>query len=106
MLSVSDRRMASVRSVCQPCQVQGPVSATPRNEGTSLGVPAVQVGQAAVLGQMTTGFPVSPLTPATFLLVGLAGIEVGEHQRFSIPYLFSASVVMTITAVLFHIFPL
>jgi CitMHS family citrate-Mg2+:H+ or citrate-Ca2+:H+ symporter len=74
--------------------------------GTSLGVPAVQVGQAAVLGQMTTGFPVSPLTPATFLLVGLAGIEVGEHQRFTIPYLFSASVVMTIAAVLFHIFPL
>ena len=27
---------------------------------------------------MTTGFPVSPLTPATFLLVGLAGIELGR----------------------------
>ena len=37
----------------------------------SLGVPPIQVGQAALLGQMTTGFPVSPLTPATFLVVGL-----------------------------------
>ena len=33
----------------------------------------------ALLGQMTTGFPISPLTPATFLVVGLTGIELGEH---------------------------
>ncbi len=51
------------------------------------GVPVVQVGQAALLGQMTTGFPVSPLTPATYLIVGLAGIELGDHQKFSIPFL-------------------
>jgi len=67
-------------------------------------VPAVQVGQAALLGQMTTGFPVSPLTPATFLVAGLSGVELGAHQRFSIPWLFAASVVMTLAAVLFGIF--
>ena len=43
--------------------------------GRTLGVPAIQFGQAALLGQMTTGFPVSPLTPATFLVVGLTGID-------------------------------
>lgn len=69
-------------------------------------VPAAQVGQAALLGQMTTGFPVSPLTPATFLVVGLTGIELGEHQRFTGPLLFAASIVMTIAAVLFGVFPL
>ena len=71
-----------------------------------MGVPPVQVAQAAVLGQMTTGFPASPLTPATFLLVGLAGVDLGEHQKFSIPYLFCTSAVMTLAAVVFRIFPL
>jgi len=70
------------------------------------GVPAVDVGRAAVLGQMTTGFPVSPLTPATFLLVGLAGIGLADHQRYAIFYLFALSIVMTIAAVAFGVFPL
>jgi len=69
-------------------------------------VPHAQVAQAALLGQMTTGFPVSPLTPATYLLVGLARIELGAHQRFSIPYLFLTSVVMTAACVLLGLFPL
>lgn len=72
----------------------------------TLGLPSIQVAQAALLGQMTTGFPVSPLTPATFLLVGLTDLELGEHQKFTIPFLFGASVVMTCASVLFGIFPL
>jgi CitMHS family citrate-Mg2+:H+ or citrate-Ca2+:H+ symporter len=69
------------------------------------GVPPVSVAQAALLGQMTTGFPVSPLTPATFLIAGLAGLDLGDHQRFTIPYLFGASVVMTFASVAFGVFP-
>ena len=59
---------------------------------------AVEVARAAVLGQMTTGFPVSPLTPATFLLVGLAGVDLADHQRRTIPYAFAVTGVMTIVA--------
>jgi CitMHS family citrate-Mg2+:H+ or citrate-Ca2+:H+ symporter len=70
-----------------------------------LGGDPVHVAQASLLGQMTTGFPVSPLTPATFLVVGLAGIELGAHQRFSIPWLFAATVVMTLAGVLLGILP-
>ena len=80
-----------------------PVVASAAN---GLGVPPIQVAQAAILGQMTTGFPVSPLTPATFLLVGLAGVELSEHQKFAIPYLLAASVIMTFACVLFGVFPL
>lgn len=71
-----------------------------------LGVPAIQVAQGALLGQMTTGFPVSPLTPATFLVVGLSEIELADHQRFTIPFLWGASIVMTLTAVALGVFPL
>jgi citrate-Mg2+:H+ or citrate-Ca2+:H+ symporter, CitMHS family len=70
----------------------------------SFGVPAVQIGQAALLGQMTTGFPVSPLTPSTFLLIGLSGLDLAEHQRFTIPWLFGASLVMTAAALSFGLF--
>jgi CitMHS family citrate-Mg2+:H+ or citrate-Ca2+:H+ symporter len=63
------------------------------------GVQAADVGRAAILGQMTTGFPVSPLTPATFLLLGLAGVDLGDHQKRTIPWAFALTIVMLIVSV-------
>ncbi len=68
------------------------------------GVDPLHMGQAAVLGQMTTGFPISPLTPATFIVTGLAGVELRDHQKFAGPFLFAASVLMTLVAVLLGVF--
>lgn len=74
--------------------------------GSAFGIPAVTLAQAALLGMHTTGFPVSPLTPATFLVVGLSDITLAQHQRFTIPYLFAASIVMTLAAIAFRVIPL
>lgn len=74
--------------------------------GAGFGIRPEEIGRAALLGQMTTGFPVSPLTPATFLVAGLSGVELGAHQRFSIPWLFAASLVMLAAALLLGTIPL
>ncbi len=70
-----------------------------------LGGAPLQVAQAALIGQMTAGFPVSPLTPATFLVSGLAGLELAAHQKFAFPFLYAASLVMAGACVLFGLFP-
>ncbi len=62
--------------------------------GVSYGVPAVEVARAAFLGQMNMGFPISPLTGGTFLLVALAGIDLGEHQKKTFPYAFLVTLIM------------
>lgn len=74
--------------------------------GQDFGIEPAAIARAALLGQMTTGFPISPLTPATFLVAGLSGIDLGAHQRFSIPWLFASSLVMLAAALLFGVLPL
>ncbi|MGO3046608.1 CitMHS family transporter [Psychrobacter celer] len=66
---------------------------------SAYGLDPVQIGQASMLGQMTTGFPLSPLTASTFLLIGLAGVELGDHQKFVFKWAFGTTLVMTIVAV-------
>jgi CitMHS family citrate-Mg2+:H+ or citrate-Ca2+:H+ symporter len=65
---------------------------------SALGRDPVTIGRAAILGQMTTGFPLSPLTASTFILVGLSGVSLREHQRYVFTWAFGTTVVMTIVA--------
>lgn len=74
--------------------------------GNAMGVTPVSVGQAAILGQMTTGFPLSPLTATTYLLIGLTGIDLAEHQRFTFIYAFLTTLVMTAVSILTGTLPL
>jgi CitMHS family citrate-Mg2+:H+ or citrate-Ca2+:H+ symporter len=74
--------------------------------GAHAGIQPVTMAQAALIGLHTTGFPVSPLTPATYLVVGLSGISLAQHQRYTIPFLFGASLLMTAAALALRIIPL
>ncbi len=67
---------------------------------SAYGLDPTQIGQASMLGQMTTGFPISPLTASTFLLIGLAGVELADHQKFVFKWAFGTTIVMTIVAVI------
>ncbi|TQM45568.1 CitMHS family transporter [Pseudonocardia cypriaca] len=64
----------------------------------TLGGDPAEVARAAILGQMTTGFPLSPLTASTFILVGMAGVQLGAHQRFVFGWAFGTTLVMTVVA--------
>ncbi|MFJ3952414.1 CitMHS family transporter [Streptomyces libani] len=70
------------------------------------GTDQAEVARAAILGQMTTGFPLSPLTASTFILIGMSGVQLGEHQRFIFRWAFATTLVMTAAAVLTGAFSL
>jgi CitMHS family citrate-Mg2+:H+ or citrate-Ca2+:H+ symporter len=64
------------------------------------GMNKLELGRAAMLGQMTVGFPLSPLTASTFLLVGLCEVDLGDHQKFAFKWAFGTTLVMTLIALL------
>ncbi|QAT42144.1 CitMHS family transporter [Aminipila luticellarii] len=63
-----------------------------------MGGDPLAIARASIAGQMTLGFPISPLTGATFLLIGLAGVDLAEHQKKTLPLAWAASIVVVITA--------
>ncbi|GGA36536.1 CitMHS family transporter [Psychrobacillus lasiicapitis] len=67
---------------------------------SNLGINPHEIGRAAILGQMTVGFPLSPLTAATFILIGLTKVDLFEHQKFIFKWAFGTTIVMTIVALL------
>lgn len=71
----------------------------------TLGGDPVQIARAALLGTYTTGFAITPLTPSTFLLIGMTQLGLADHQRFSLPYLWLCSIFMTIVAAAIGVFP-
>ncbi len=67
---------------------------------TSFQLDALEIGRAALLGQMTVGFPISPLTASTFLLIGLSEVDLGEHQKFTFKWALGTTLVMTAMALI------
>ena len=71
------------------------------NAVSAMGGNALAVAKASIMGQMTLGFPLSPLTGATFLLLGLSGQDLGDHQKHTLPYAWLASAIMVVVGCVF-----
>ncbi|WP_264990184.1 CitMHS family transporter [Lysinibacillus piscis] len=71
---------------------------------SNYGISAVELGRASLLGQPV--HLLSPLVASTYLLVGMAKVDFGQYQRFTILWTVGTSVVMTIVAVLLGVISL
>ena len=63
------------------------------------GVTLDTVGRAMLIGE-NVGLSVSPVVPPTFLAIGLAGVDLKEHIKFSFLPLWALSVLMMLFAII------
>lgn len=68
------------------------------------GISPAEIGRASIIGQPV--HLLSPLVASTYLLVGMSGIEFGDHQRYTLFWSLTASLVMLVSAVIFGVIPL
>jgi CitMHS family citrate-Mg2+:H+ or citrate-Ca2+:H+ symporter len=67
------------------------------------GIDAAQIGRASIIGQPV--HLLSPLVPSTYLLVGLVGVELGDHQRYTLKWTVLTSFVMLAVGVATGVIP-
>lgn len=68
---------------------------------SNYGISAAEIGRASLLGQPV--HLLSPLVASTYLLVGMAKVDFGQYQRFTILWTVGTTIVMTIVAILFGV---
>lgn len=71
---------------------------------SEFGISSVEIARASLIGQPV--HLLSPLVPSTYLLVGLAGVEFGDHQRFTLKWAALVCLLMLVAALLCAVFPL
>ena len=70
----------------------------------SHGFDAAEIGRASLIGQQV--HLLSPLVPSTYLLVGLAKVELGDHQRFTLPWALGGALLMLVVGLLMGVIPM
>jgi|UPI00047F86CE CitMHS family citrate-Mg2+:H+ or citrate-Ca2+:H+ symporter len=68
------------------------------------GIGAVEIGRASLIGQQV--HLLSPLVASTYLLVGLAEVEFGDHQRYTLLWALSAALVMLLATIVLGVVPI
>lgn len=70
---------------------------------SNYGITHAEIARASLVGQPV--HLLSPLVPSTYLLVGLAGVEFGDHQRFALTRTVAISLLIMTAALLTGAFP-
>ncbi|MGL4901733.1 MAG: CitMHS family transporter, partial [Cetobacterium sp.] len=71
--------------------------------GKNFEITPLNMAVAMTIGKNLSLF-ISPLVPATFLGIGLAGIELKDHIKYSFVGLFSVSLIMMVFALSINMF--
>ena len=61
----------------------------------ALGTSGVDIARASIIGQMTVGWPVSPMVGTFFLFTGLLDLDIGAWQKYCLKYFILVTVAMT-----------
>lgn len=72
--------------------------------GQVYGISAAEMGRASIIGQPV--HLLSPLVPSTYLLVGLVGVEFGDHQRYTIRWALLTALLMLVAGLVTAVIPL
>lgn len=65
--------------------------------GVTFGIPSISMAYAMIIGNIVGTF-VSPFSPALWLAIGLAGVEMGKHIRYSFLWMWGISIALVIIA--------
>jgi CitMHS family citrate-Mg2+:H+ or citrate-Ca2+:H+ symporter len=72
--------------------------------GEAYGISAAEMARASLVGQPV--HLLSPLVPSTFLLVGLAGVDFDDHQRYTMRWALVSALVLLVVGVVTLVIPL
>ncbi|HDU5895353.1 CitMHS family transporter [Klebsiella quasipneumoniae] len=68
------------------------------------GIDPVEIGRASLVGQPV--HLLSPLVASTYLLVGLAGVEFSDHQKYTFKWAFLLCMIFLASGLLLGLYPL
>ena len=68
------------------------------------GISAAEMARASLVGQPV--HLLSPLVPSTYLLVGLAKVEFGDHQKFTLKWTVATSLILLLVNLAVGVIPL
>ncbi len=61
----------------------------------ALGGSGIDIARASMIGQMTVGWPVSPMVGTFFLFTGMLDLDIGVWQKYCLKYFILVTVLMT-----------